>query len=99
MVSVLMDVVTSMLLTSRHNTRLVGNSGGILNPLGHLAHGSAVVVCPAMVPPIVVRQRDSFRFSLANAIRQGLEPTVIVMSKRWHGKPTIIISDMATMLV
>lgn len=42
------------------------NNAGVLDPLGDLAHCSAMVARPVMMPPIVMRQRHGFRLRSGN---------------------------------
>lgn len=89
-VSVFMDMATAMLLASG-DTSVFGDTAvdntGILDPLRHLAHRSVVVACPMLVPPIIVRQRDSFRFWLSYPTENGLVLTAAMtaVSPQWHG--------------
>ena len=56
---VLMDMAASTMSTLDDGcfVRWAGiNNARVLDPLGDLAHCSAVVACPMMVPPVVVRQ-------------------------------------------
>ena len=41
------------------------HADGVFDPLGHLAHGAAVIASAMLVPPEVVRRRDRFRFRSA----------------------------------
>jgi len=62
---VFVDVVVSALSMSDYSCVFHGASihdASVLNPLRNLVHCSAVVPRSVMMSPVVVRQRDSFRF-------------------------------------
>ena len=79
-VSVLVHMATSVLPTSGDSRVLGGaavDNAGVLDPLRDLPHRSAVVASSVLVPPVVVRQRDGFRFRSSDPTGNSSASTVV----------------------